>query len=72
MKEEEKLLTHMSELDRVLGGGIVPGSLTLVGGDPGIGRNVFIIHSLDGINDHHLRFHLLYRLFYQGKIRSGR
>ena len=33
MEEEDKLLTHMSELDRVLGGGIVPGQLTLVGGE---------------------------------------
>lgn len=43
MKEEEKLLTHMSELDRVLGGGIVPGSLTLVGGDPGIGKSTLLL-----------------------------
>jgi len=31
--------THISELDRVLGGGIVPGSLTLLGGEPGIGKS---------------------------------
>ena len=43
MEEEDKLLTHMSELDRVLGGGIVPGQLTLVGGDPGIGKSTILL-----------------------------
>lgn len=43
MKEEEKLRTHLEELDRVLGGGIVPGSLTLVGGDPGIGKSTLLL-----------------------------
>ena len=38
MQEEERVSTHIRELDRVLGGGIVPGSLILVGGDPGIGK----------------------------------
>ncbi|MCD6288399.1 MAG: AAA family ATPase, partial [Candidatus Hydrogenedentes bacterium] len=35
--------TGMSELDRVLGGGIVPGSATLVGGDPGIGKSTLML-----------------------------
>lgn len=35
IREENKTLTGIKELDRVLGGGIVQGSLTLVGGDPG-------------------------------------
>lgn len=43
MQEDEKVLTHMKELDRVLGGGIVPGSLTLVGGDPGIGKSTLLL-----------------------------
>lgn len=43
MGEEEKVHTHMKELDRVLGGGIVPGSLTLVGGDPGIGKSTLLL-----------------------------
>ena len=38
IQEEARLQTHIVELDRVLGGGIVQGSLTLVGGDPGIGK----------------------------------
>ncbi|MDE6699406.1 MAG: AAA family ATPase, partial [Acetatifactor sp.] len=43
IREESKLLTGMRELDRVLGGGIVQGSLTLVGGDPGIGKSTLLL-----------------------------
>lgn len=43
IQEEERMRTHMEELDRVLGGGIVPGSLTLVGGDPGIGKSTLLL-----------------------------
>lgn len=43
IREEERMTTHMEELDRVLGGGIVPGSLTLVGGDPGIGKSTLLL-----------------------------
>ena len=42
-KEEERLFTGMAELDRVLGGGIVKGSLSLVGGDPGIGKSTLLL-----------------------------
>lgn len=40
---EERVGTQMEELDRVLGGGIVPGSLILVGGDPGIGKSTLLL-----------------------------
>ncbi len=40
---EERITTHIQELDRVLGGGIVPGSLMLVGGDPGIGKSTLLL-----------------------------
>ena len=39
IEEESRLKTDISELDRVLGGGIVPGSVVLIGGDPGIGKS---------------------------------
>ena len=42
-KEEDRLTTDIAELDRVLGGGIVAGSLTLVGGDPGIGKSTLLL-----------------------------
>ena len=43
IQEDIRMQTHMAELDRVLGGGIVPGSLTLVGGDPGIGKSTLLL-----------------------------
>lgn len=42
-QEESRQRTGMNELDRVLGGGIVPGSLLLVGGDPGIGKSTLLL-----------------------------
>lgn len=42
-EEEERLLTRIGEFDRVLGGGIVAGSLVLVGGDPGIGKSTLLL-----------------------------
>ncbi|KXG75133.1 hypothetical protein AN618_20620 [Fervidicola ferrireducens] len=41
--EEERIKTDLDELDRVLGGGIVPGSLVLLGGDPGIGKSTLML-----------------------------
>ncbi len=41
--EDDRMLTGIKELDRVLGGGIVKGSLVLVGGDPGIGKSTLLL-----------------------------
>lgn len=49
--EEDRILTHIGELDRVLGGGIVPGSVILIGGDPGIGKSTLLLQTLEGIRD---------------------
>jgi DNA repair protein RadA/Sms len=43
MHEDERIKTGIAELDRVLGGGIMHGSLTLVGGDPGIGKSTLLL-----------------------------
>lgn len=43
MEQEERIQTGVQEFDRVLGGGIVPGSLVLVGGDPGIGKSTLLL-----------------------------
>lgn len=43
LSEDERQTTDIGELDRVLGGGIVPGSLVLVGGDPGIGKSTLLL-----------------------------
>ena len=51
MKEEEKISTGMKELDRVLGGGIMHGSLTLVGGDPGIGKSTLLLQVCQNLSN---------------------
>jgi DNA repair protein RadA/Sms len=43
MKKEVRQKTGLSEFDRTLGGGVVPGSLVLIGGDPGIGKSTLIL-----------------------------
>lgn len=51
MQEEERITTHIRELDRVLGGGIVQGSLVLVGGDPGIGKSTLLLQVCKQLSD---------------------
>lgn len=51
IQEEDRLQTHFAELDRVLGGGIVQGSLTLVGGDPGIGKSTLLLQTCRNLSE---------------------
>lgn len=44
--EEDRLKVGIQEFDRVLGGGVVPGSLILIGGDPGIGKSTLLLQAL--------------------------
>lgn len=55
--EGERLATGTKELDRVLGGGIVRGSLVLVGGDPGIGKSTLLLQICEDLGD---KFDVLY------------
>ncbi len=45
LDEEDRIQTRIEELDRVLGGGLVKGSLVLVGGDPGIGKSTLLLQA---------------------------
>ena len=47
--EQERLPTGIGELDRVLGGGLVAGQVTLIGGDPGIGKSTLLLQALAGL-----------------------
>ena len=46
LAEQPRLSTGLSELDRALGGGLVPGSITLIGGDPGIGKSTLLLQCM--------------------------
>jgi DNA repair protein RadA/Sms len=53
LKAEARTHTGLSELDRVLGGGVVTGSVTLLGGDPGIGKSTLLVQSLANLSTEH-------------------
>lgn len=50
-EKEERVKTSMEELNRVLGGGIVPGSLVLIGGDPGIGKSTLMLQIMSELSE---------------------
>lgn len=54
--EEPRLDTHDAELNRVLGGGIVPGSLILLGGEPGIGKSTLLLQTVLGMSDRRILY----------------
>lgn len=53
--QDPRISTRIGELDRVLGGGIVPGSLTLVGGDPGIGKSTLLLQTSNSLAEQGLK-----------------
>ena len=54
-EDNPRVLSGVGELDRVLGGGIVPGSLTLVGGEPGIGKSTLLLQVASNLAEKGLR-----------------
>lgn len=50
LEQESRLKTGIREFDRVLGGGLVPGTLVLIGGDPGIGKSTLMLQVLHGLS----------------------
>lgn len=55
MKQEDRFSSGFPELDHVLGGGIVPGSLVLVGGDPGIGKSTLLLQVCQNLGAQQVR-----------------
>jgi DNA repair protein RadA/Sms len=49
-QSEERIATNLDEFDRVLGGGLMPGSVVLIGGDPGIGKSTLVMQAASKIN----------------------
>jgi DNA repair protein RadA/Sms len=49
IEQETRLLIGIQEFDRVLGGGLVPGTLVLIGGDPGIGKSTLMLQALHAV-----------------------
>jgi len=54
--EKRRISTHCAEFDRVLGGGLVPGSLVLLGGEPGIGKSTLLLQTALAITDQRLLY----------------
>ncbi|HTP05426.1 MAG TPA: DNA repair protein RadA [Nitrospirota bacterium] len=50
-RDEDRFVTRINELDRVLGGGIVAGSVVLIGGDPGIGKSTLVLQMLKQVSE---------------------
>src|SRR5690349_19539849 len=50
-QDDRRLPSGVTEFDRVLGGGIVPGTLVLIGGDPGIGKSTLLLQVADKLSD---------------------
>lgn len=55
-EEEDRMDMHDAELNRVLGGGLVPGSVTLLGGEPGIGKSTLLLQTVLGMTDRKLLY----------------
>ena len=62
IREDNRVKTGMDELDRVLGGGVVQGSMVLVGGDPGIGKSTLLLQVCKLLSD------LGHKILYRGGI----
>lgn len=73
-KNKARYKTEISELDRVLGGGIVPGSLILVGGEPGIGKSTLLLQMANSLSSNYgiILYVSAEESLYQIKLRASR
>lgn len=73
-KNKTRYKTEISELDRVLGGGIVPGSLILVGGEPGIGKSTLLLQIANSLSSNYgiILYVSAEESLYQIKLRASR
>lgn len=71
-REEQRIDMHDQELNRVLGGGLVPGSMVLLGGDPGIGKSTLVLQTVLGLTDRKVLYCSGEESSYQLKLRANR
>ncbi len=70
--EEPRIVTGIMEFDRVLGGGIMPGSIILVGGDPGVGKSTLMAQMCTGLGDRSILYVTGEESLRQIKLRAAR
>ena len=70
--EEKRIDMHDQELNRVLGGGLVPGSMVLLGGDPGIGKSTLVLQTVMNLTDRKVLYVSGEESAYQLKLRAQR
>ncbi|HDR50433.1 MAG TPA: AAA family ATPase, partial [Mariniphaga anaerophila] len=68
----ERINVGITEFDRVLGGGIVPGSIVLLGGEPGIGKSTLVLQMALGLKDKKILYVSGEESLQQIKLRAGR
>jgi DNA repair protein RadA/Sms len=71
-RDEPRIDTHDEELNRVLGGGIVPGSITLLGGEPGIGKSTLTLQTILGMPEKRILYVSGEESAHQIKMRAER
>lgn len=70
--EEKRIDMNDEELNRVLGGGLVPGSMVLLGGDPGIGKSTLLLQTVMNLTDRNVLYCSGEESAYQLKLRANR
>jgi len=70
--DEPRIDTHDAELNRVLGGGLVPGSITLLGGEPGIGKSTLTLQTILNMPERHILYVSGEESAHQIKMRAER
>lgn len=70
--DEPRITTHDTEFDRVLGGGLVPGSIILLGGDPGIGKSTLTLQTIMNMPEHRVLYVSGEESAHQLKMRATR
>jgi DNA repair protein RadA/Sms len=71
-EKSERIRVGINEFDRVLGGGIVPGSIVLLGGEPGIGKSTLVLQLALGLKDKKILYVSGEESLQQIKMRAGR